>query len=101
MGSPIPKTRSEPANSEPADSEPACTQQVNVHQAKSQLSRLLHDVEAGREVVIARSGVPIARLVPWRPPSQGVAPPGALAGEITLTDDFDHPLEELFGSLAT
>lgn len=101
MGSPIPKTRSEPASQEAASSEPAGTQQVNVHQAKTQLSRLLHDVEAGREVVIARSGVPIARLVPWRPPSQGVAPPGALAGEITLADDFDDPLEGLFDSLAT
>lgn len=96
MGSPLPKTGSEPAGSEPAG-----TQQVNVHQAKSQLSRLLHDVEAGQDVVIARSGVPIARLVPWRPPSQGVAPPGALAGAITLADDFDHPLEELFDSLAS
>jgi prevent-host-death family protein len=38
---------------------------VNVHQAKTHLSQLLQEVEQGQEVVIGRSGVPIARLVPW------------------------------------
>ncbi len=40
--------------------------QVNVHEAKTQLSRLLQQVEAGQDVVIARAGVPIARLVSCR-----------------------------------
>ena len=69
---------------------------VNVHQAKTHLSQLLQDVEQGNEVVIARSGVPIARLVPWQAPAQRVAAPGAMRGQIELRDDFDAPLDGLF-----
>jgi prevent-host-death family protein len=64
---------------------------VNVHQAKTHLSQLLQEVERGQEVVIARAGVPIARLVAWQAPSQPVAAPGAMRGQITLSDDFDAP----------
>ncbi len=71
-------------------------QQVNVHQAKAHLSQLLQEVEAGEEVVIARSGVPIARLVPWRNPQATIAAPGAMRGQITLAKDFDAPLDDLF-----
>ncbi|MGB7565773.1 MAG: type II toxin-antitoxin system prevent-host-death family antitoxin [Prochlorococcaceae cyanobacterium] len=70
--------------------------QVNVHEAKTQLSRLLQEVEAGQAVVIARAGVPIARLVPVQGNAAGIAPPGALRGEISIADDFDRPLDELF-----
>lgn len=73
--------------------------QVNVHQAKTHLSQLLQEVEAGEEVVIARSGVPIARLVPWRHPQAAIAPPGAMRGQITLAEDFDAPLDDLFEAL--
>lgn len=69
---------------------------VNVHQAKTHLSRLLQEVEQGEEVVIARSGVPVARLVAWRAPTQPLASPGAMRGQIELADDFDAPLDELF-----
>jgi len=69
---------------------------VNVHQAKTHLSQLLQEVERGEEVVIARSGVPVARLVAWRAPTQPVAAPGAMRGQIELTDDFDAPLDQLF-----
>ena len=72
---------------------------VNVHQAKTHLSQLLQDVEQGNEVVIARSGVPIARLVPWQAPAQRVAAPGAMRGQIELRDDFDAPLDGLFEAL--
>lgn len=72
---------------------------VNVHQAKTHLSQLLQEVEAGGEVVIARAGVPIARLVPWRAPSPAVSPPGSMRGRIRLADDFDAPLEDLFEAL--
>jgi antitoxin (DNA-binding transcriptional repressor) of toxin-antitoxin stability system len=51
---------------------------VNVHQAKTHLSQLLQEVEQGQEVVIARSGVPIARLVAWQAPARSVTPPGAM-----------------------
>ena len=72
---------------------------VNVHQAKTHLSQLLQEVEQGQEVVIARSGVPIARLVAWRAPVQAIAAPGAMRGQIQLSDDFDAPLEGLFEAL--
>ena len=72
---------------------------VNVHQAKTHLSQLLQEVEQGQEVVIARSGVPIARLVAWQAPAQAIAAPGAMRGQIQLSDDFDAPLEGLFEAL--
>jgi len=72
---------------------------VNIHQAKTHLSQLLQDVEQGQDVVIARSGVPIARLVAWQAPHQPVAAPGAMGGQITLTDDFDAPMDDLFEAL--
>ena len=68
---------------------------VNVHEAKTQLSRLLEAVERGEEVIIARAGQPIATLVPYRP-RQRVAPPGAMAGQIWIADDFDEPMDDLF-----
>lgn len=64
---------------------------VNVHEAKTHLSRLLEAVEAGEEVLIARAGRPVARLGPLR----GVAPPrrlGVLAGRFAVPDDWDAPL---------
>lgn len=72
---------------------------VNIHQAKTHLSQLLQQVEQGQDVVIARSGVPIARLVAWQPPTQPVAAPGAMRGRIQLMDDFDAPLDEFFEAL--
>ena len=65
---------------------------VNVHQAKTQLSRLLAQVEAGEEVVIARRGQPVARLVSCKPRSKRQF--GALKGKIALTDAFFEPLPE-------
>ena len=64
---------------------------VNVHEAKTQLSRLLQAVEAGEEVVIARAGQPVARLVSFVPV---VARRrfGMLAGRYTVPPDFDAPL---------
>ena len=72
---------------------------VNVHQAKTHLSQLLQEVEAGAEVVIARAGMPIARLVPFREPQRMVAPPGAMRGQIRLADDCDAPLDDLSEAL--
>jgi len=72
---------------------------VNVHQVETHLSKLLKVVEQGQEVVIGRSGVPIARLVPWIKPAPSVAAPGAMRGEIVLTDEFDAPLDGLFEAL--
>ncbi|HLA93963.1 MAG TPA: type II toxin-antitoxin system Phd/YefM family antitoxin [Actinomycetota bacterium] len=64
---------------------------VNVHEAKTHLSRLLERVERGEEIVIARSGKPIARLVPIDP-SPGRRPIGRDKGKIWMSDDFDEPL---------
>ena len=74
-------------------------QMVNVHQAKTHLSKLLQEVAAGQEVVIARSGVPIARLMPFREPQRMIAAPGAMRGQITLADGFAAPLDDLFEAL--
>jgi prevent-host-death family protein len=65
--------------------------QVNVHEAKTHLSRLLERAEAGEEIVIARAGKPIARLVPF---SSDMTPRklGAMRGQIVAPDNFDDPL---------
>jgi prevent-host-death family protein len=75
--------------------------QVNVHAAKTQLSKLLERVQSGENIVIARAGTPIAQLVPYTPPKREIAPPGAMEGEIWIADDFDEPLESLFECLDT
>ena len=71
--------------------------QVNVLEAKTQLSRLLDRAEAGEDVIIARAGHPVVRLVPI---SSGAldAPRalGALKGKGWIADDFDAPLAEDF-----
>jgi len=73
---------------------------VNVHQAKTQLSKLLQQVEAGETIVIARAGKPSAQLVPINAHPKGIKPPGAMRDEISIRDDFDLPLDGLFdGSL--
>lgn len=68
-------------------------QTVNIHEAKTHLSRLLEEVAAGGEVIIAKAGKPVARLSPIvaSPP---VRKPGALKRRITIADDFDAPLPD-------
>lgn len=65
---------------------------VNIHEAKTHLSRLLERVEAGEEITIARAGTPIARLVMLEPAAP-VRRTGFLAGAITVPDDFDRLAE--------
>ncbi|MDX6633494.1 MAG: hypothetical protein QOG26_1499 [Solirubrobacterales bacterium] len=62
---------------------------VNMHEAKSNLSRLVERVEAGEEIVIARNGEPVARLVPveHRHPAEGY---GIWAGRVRLPKDLDE-----------
>jgi prevent-host-death family protein len=62
---------------------------VNVHEAKTHLSRLLQRVEAGEEIVIGRGGHPTARLVPYRE-SRGQRQGGQWHGRVTMADDFDQ-----------
>jgi prevent-host-death family protein len=63
--------------------------QVNVHEAKSQLSRLLEDVENGERVVIARAGQPVAVLVSYKVAVKNRRL-DQFAGEATIRDDFDE-----------
>jgi prevent-host-death family protein len=65
---------------------------VNVQEAKTHLSRLLARVEAGEEIVIARDGRPIARLVSVHGQPTRVA--GSALGEFSVPDDFDSPLPD-------
>jgi len=64
---------------------------VNVHEAKTHLSRLLEEVAAGGEVLIAKAGRPVARLVPLEPIVRRKKL-GLLRGKISVPDDFDAPL---------
>ena len=65
----------------------------NVHEAKTHLSRLLESVAAGEEVLIAKAGVPVARLVPVVMPTEQ-RPLGTERGRVFIADDFDAPLTE-------
>lgn len=62
---------------------------VNVHQAKSTLSELLRKVEAGEEVLIARAGKPVARLIPALGQVRRL---GTAKGQVGIADDFNAPL---------
>jgi prevent-host-death family protein len=62
---------------------------VNVHEAKTQLSRLLEDVEAGERVIIARAGEPVAVLAPYKAAVRRRRL-GQFAGQVTIRDDFDE-----------
>lgn len=66
--------------------------QFSVHDAKTNLSRLIADALAGGEVVIARGSVPVVRLVPVSP--RGRRCFGALKGKIAIDARFDEPLPE-------
>lgn len=63
---------------------------VNMHEAKTELSRLVERALSGEDVVIARAGVPMVRLVPVA--RQGKRKLGQWAGRVHVADDFDAPL---------
>ena len=66
---------------------------INIHEAKTHLSRIIDDVAAGAEVIIAKAGKPMARLTPIA----GIARPkklGLLKGRIDVPDDFNVPLDD-------
>lgn len=67
---------------------------VNIHQAKTHLSRLLHRVAAGEEITIANAGVPVARLVPIEF-STKKRELGTERGKIWISEDFDSPCPEI------
>ena len=63
---------------------------LNLYEAKSQLSSLVEEAAAGREIIIAKAGVPRARLVPVRNVAR--RRPGGSKGRIRIAADFDAPL---------
>ena len=65
---------------------------VNVHEAKTNLSRLLKQVEAGEEIVIARNGRPVARLISCKPRRK--RQPDIFKGRVVIDDSFFDPLPE-------
>jgi prevent-host-death family protein len=69
------------------------TEVVNMHQAKSSLSRLVERALAGEDVVIARNGEPLVRLVPI-PKKREPRVPGRMKGQIWIAPDFDEMSEE-------
>lgn len=66
---------------------------VNIHEAKTQLSRIVEQVAAGAEFVIAKAGKPMARLCPIRVRTK-TKKLGQLEGNIEVPDNFNAPLEE-------
>ena len=66
--------------------------QVNVHEAKTHLSRLIDECERGEDIVIARGGKPAVRLVPIGNDAPLII--GLLKGQFTIPDDFDDPLPD-------
>jgi prevent-host-death family protein len=66
---------------------------INIHEAKTHLSKIIDEVAAGREVIIAKAGKPMARLAPLT----GVMRPkklGLLKGKLEVPDDFNKPLDD-------
>ncbi len=66
---------------------------VNLYEAKTKLSRLVERAAAGEEIIIAKAGRPLARLVPLAKRT-APRPLGLLAGKVRIGDDFDEPLPE-------
>jgi prevent-host-death family protein len=64
---------------------------VNIHQAKTQLSRLVELAAGGEEIIIAKSGKPVARLVPYGLKGEARRP-GKLRGKMRIKRNFDEPL---------
>jgi prevent-host-death family protein len=67
--------------------------QVNIHEAKTHFSKLIEQVSTGKEVIIAKAGKPVARLIPITK-QPGKRTPGSAKGRITITPDFNAPLPE-------
>ena len=73
---------------------------VNVYEAKTQLSDLLKRVEAGEDVVIARAGKPVVRLVLVERRTGKRPGRGSLKGKIWMSDDFDDPMPDIEAAFA-
>ena len=61
---------------------------INMHEAKTHLSRLVERASSGEEIVIGKAGKPVARLIPYRE-TRSPRRPGSLRGKIHVSPDFD------------
>lgn len=66
----------------------------NIHEAKTHFSKLLERVLSGEEVVIAKAGKPVARILPYAAEDISPRVPGVDKGKVTIMPDFDAPLPE-------
>jgi prevent-host-death family protein len=73
--------------------------EIGMHEAKTQLSKLVERVEAGEEIVITRRGKPAARLVPERRGGGFASLEGAWRGRVKIADDFDELPDDLAEAL--
>ena len=64
----------------------------NIHEAKTNLSNLIQQIEAGEDVVIMRAGKPVARLMPYMKSAPRKL--GIFKGKLTIPEDFDEPMPE-------
>lgn len=74
----------------------------NISQAKAELSALVEEVRKGHEVILAKAGTPVVRMIPYKRPA-GPRKPGSLAGKIWIAPDFDtlpDDIAEAFGMKA-
>jgi len=74
--------------------------QVDIHEAKAELSQLLEAVEAGERIVIARAGEPVAVLIPWKA-AVGRRKLGLFAGQATIHNDFDELPADIAAAFGT
>ncbi|MEM6614511.1 MAG: type II toxin-antitoxin system prevent-host-death family antitoxin [Cyanobacteria bacterium P01_C01_bin.72] len=63
----------------------------NIHEAKSQLTKLIESALAGEEIVIAKAGKPLVKLIPYQEDKQPRTP-GGWEGKVVMSDDFDDEL---------
>lgn len=63
---------------------------MNIHEAKTNFSRLIVEVQSGKEVVITRAGRPVAKLVPYDGQDEPPRTPGGWEGRVRMAEDFDE-----------
>ena len=67
---------------------------VNMHEAKTNLSKLVKRAAAGEEIILAKAGEPVARIVPYNEPTKEPRVPGSMKGKLWIAPDFDEIPEE-------
>ena len=68
--------------------------QINIHHAKTHLSKLVEEVALGEEIIIAKAGKPIAKLVPIDKPKKNIRVPGSMKNQIIFTDNDNQAMRE-------